>query len=273
MVLRKIVLAASLALAPMASAQVVTHDNSRGTFVWVPALALPDGTPVLTERNLDITLNASDNQAGLGDPFRFLTYGYFIPPTSETIYMDRVMRLFPNGFAGIASGDHIILETDAGVYSKHFAESDAVGDSEVYTTNACITHHAIDGSQNVLGERLTIGVRVPVANNEQSYFYGYVVLEWREGMVFDNLIGGTTTINMYQPVEWAWESTPDTPITVPEESDCLADTNGDGSVTAADFSAWIAAFNAQAPQCDQNGDALCTAADFSAWIANYNTGC
>jgi len=54
---------------------------------------------------------------------------------------------------------------------------------------------------------------------------------------------------------------------------CLADTNGDGSVTPADFSAWVAAFNAQAPACDQNGDGSCSPADFSAWVANYNAGC
>ena len=54
---------------------------------------------------------------------------------------------------------------------------------------------------------------------------------------------------------------------------CLADVNGDGAATPADFTAWIAAFNAQGPGCDQNGDGLCTPADFTAWIANYNTGC
>ena len=54
---------------------------------------------------------------------------------------------------------------------------------------------------------------------------------------------------------------------------CLADVNGDGEVTPADFSAWVAAFNAQAPECDQNGDNECTPADFSAWVANFNAGC
>jgi len=54
---------------------------------------------------------------------------------------------------------------------------------------------------------------------------------------------------------------------------CTADTNGDGILTPADFSAWIAAFNAQSAACDQNGDGLCTPADFTAWIANYNAGC
>ncbi len=54
---------------------------------------------------------------------------------------------------------------------------------------------------------------------------------------------------------------------------CLADTNGDGLVNPADFTAWIDAFNNQLPQCDQNGDNACTPADFTAWIDNFNAGC
>ena len=54
---------------------------------------------------------------------------------------------------------------------------------------------------------------------------------------------------------------------------CLADTNNDGMLSPADFTAWIAAFNATSSECDQNADGLCTPADFTAWIANYNTGC
>ena len=58
-----------------------------------------------------------------------------------------------------------------------------------------------------------------------------------------------------------------------EASDCIADTNGDGILSPADFTAWIAAFNAMSAACDQNGDNLCTPADFTAWIANFNAGC
>ncbi len=58
-----------------------------------------------------------------------------------------------------------------------------------------------------------------------------------------------------------------------EGSSCLADVNGDGSVTPADFSAWVAAFNAQSAGCDQNGDGACSPADFSAWVSNFNAGC
>ena len=62
-------------------------------------------------------------------------------------------------------------------------------------------------------------------------------------------------------------------ITLVDVDVCLADVNGDGQATVADFNAWIAAFNAQAPGCDQNGDGMCTLSDFNAWIANFNTGC
>ncbi len=51
-----------------------------------------------------------------------------------------------------------------------------------------------------------------------------------------------------------------------------ADVNRDGLVTAADFSAWILAFNTKGPGCDQNGDGACAPDDFSAWILNFNAG-
>ena len=67
---------------------------------------------------------------------------------------------------------------------------------------------------------------------------------------------------------------PADPASTPDNSTCcIADTNGDGMLSPADFSAWVAAFNTMSPQCDQNNDGNCTPADFSAWVANYNAGC
>ena len=56
-------------------------------------------------------------------------------------------------------------------------------------------------------------------------------------------------------------------------SDCIADVNGDGNLSPADFSAWIAAFNTGDPKADQNEDGSIDPSDFTAWIANFNAGC
>lgn len=54
---------------------------------------------------------------------------------------------------------------------------------------------------------------------------------------------------------------------------CVADVNHDGFLTPTDFTAWLGAYNTQAPECDQNNDNVCNAFDFTAWITNYNQGC
>ncbi|MEO1585444.1 MAG: GC-type dockerin domain-anchored protein [Planctomycetota bacterium] len=54
---------------------------------------------------------------------------------------------------------------------------------------------------------------------------------------------------------------------------CLADVNGDGIASPADFTAWIQAFNTRSSACDQNGDGACNPSDFSSWVINFNAGC
>ncbi|MCA9272073.1 MAG: hypothetical protein KDA31_03400 [Phycisphaerales bacterium] len=70
-----------------------------------------------------------------------------------------------------------------------------------------------------------------------------------------------------------WINLDDLSVYVALLYECVADVNGDGSLTPADFSAWVAAFNQMLPECDQNSDGMCTPADFSAWVANFNMGC
>ncbi len=66
-------------------------------------------------------------------------------------------------------------------------------------------------------------------------------------------------------------------VTVGDTADCpasrlCADQNQDGLVTPADFSAWIANYNATSLIADVNQDGFVTPADFSAWIAAFNQG-
>lgn len=56
-------------------------------------------------------------------------------------------------------------------------------------------------------------------------------------------------------------------------AECVADTNGDGILTPADFNAWILAYNNGNAIADQNGDGQLSPADFNAWILNFNAGC
>ncbi len=63
------------------------------------------------------------------------------------------------------------------------------------------------------------------------------------------------------------------PDECPGQMDRLcADVNNDGSVSPADFSAWVSAFNTMNYRADQNFDGLVTPADFSSWVANFNLG-
>ena len=72
-----------------------------------------------------------------------------------------------------------------------------------------------------------------------------------------SLLGGVAGLALWQP----------------DPAPCTPDTNNDGLLTPADFTAWINAFNNNLPECDQNGDGACTPTDFTAWIANFNAGC
>ncbi|MFI4871129.1 MAG: GC-type dockerin domain-anchored protein [Phycisphaerales bacterium JB061] len=86
-----------------------------------------------------------------------------------------------------------------------------------------------------------------------------------------NLIPDAVWLGMGTICDGDGDTIPDGTCIPPDP--CIADTNGDGMLSPADFSAWVAAFNAQAPECDQNTDGACSPADFSAWVANYNAGC
>ncbi|MEO1584558.1 MAG: GC-type dockerin domain-anchored protein [Planctomycetota bacterium] len=54
---------------------------------------------------------------------------------------------------------------------------------------------------------------------------------------------------------------------------CLADVNGDGLVSPADFTAWVSSYNAGGSLADQNRDGRVSPQDFTAWVVNYNAGC
>ena len=106
-------------------------------------------------------------------------------------------------------------------------------------------------------------------DDSDGVHYGWIEIQRLPG--FDERIIDVCKEN-YRVIRYAYETEAGVPALI-TPGPCLADTNNDGSVTPADFSAWVAAFNTNAPECDQNDDGSCTPADFSAWVANYNAGC
>ena len=91
---------------------------------------------------------------------------------------------------------------------------------------------------------------------DEQYDTSFDIGDWAGGFVpdFANALGVAIRINV---------------VGGPVGEDCC-DINESGTCTAADFSAWVAAFNAQSPRCDVNQSGTCTAADFSAWVAAFN---
>ncbi len=135
----------------------------------------------------------------------------------------------------------------------------------------------------------------PLLANSALLFYGFdVVGQPFQPVVLTNTSGNTWTGNIpagdcgqtasfyvtvtnEDPTTFNSPADPTQPYTAPvsdcDGPECVADTNGDGQLSPADFNSWIIAFNNQDPACDQNGDSQCTPSDFNAWVLNYNAGC
>jgi len=87
----------------------------------------------------------------------------------------------------------------AGDFNNRFVPSDAFGAGVPNLPN---------GRINFLGQSPTVGFRVLL--NGPPY-YGYIELDYRTLQ----LAGGNGEVPGYLPIRWAYESLPNTPITVP----------------------------------------------------------
>ncbi|MEL6499349.1 MAG: GC-type dockerin domain-anchored protein [Planctomycetota bacterium] len=139
---------------------------------------------------------------------------------------------------------HVEDRTAAGFFSNQ----------RILNLNAFGEVQNIDGlsTQQIRSQMLASTAAFPVNSN------GHAAV-----VVDDRLARDASGDPIYRP---AWDAM----LRVPTR--CSADTNRDGSLTPADFTAWVIAFNTGRARCDQNADNACTPADFNAWIVAFNAG-
>ncbi len=270
-----------------ALADVTFYDNSDLAFLlspFEPRAAFEPGLnqPLLVQTTLYPLSSPADNADGLGVGFHTFTYKINRNPPSGSSVEEDWLRGAPSasvrfGYTGNwlpNSAELTTLEVGDTVDESAFTTSD-----EFFEYIGSVANYQLGvGLTPLYGDEAYI----PFALDEsEGIRYGYLRITFMEDVEFDlvdelNVPTGQTTLrDLYVVTGWGFETELDTPALVTDGSttDCAADTNHDGLLTPADFTAWIAAFNAQLPECDQNDDTLCTPADFTAWIANFNAGC
>ena len=180
------------------------------------------------------------------------SFGRYTVDVSVVLPPEPVVVTFPNGLP---------TELDEGVTTDIVVNIDP-GTFTLDSSNL-IMYYGVDFGIPVFPTAL-----VPQGGN--NYLATLPAANCDQEVVFNFAIGLLDGATVYSPANSTDFYTANV---VCEPADCVADANGDGILSPADFTAWVAAFNAQSAACDQNGDTLCTPADFTAWVANYNAGC
>ncbi|GAB5497529.1 MAG: hypothetical protein Phyf2KO_26090 [Phycisphaerales bacterium] len=169
---------------------------------------------------------------------------------------------------------------DAGVYELTIIEpcSTDTADTAVLTVNDAFAITQDPQSQTVdEGDNVSFSVTATGADSYQWFGpSGFLVFEENPTLNLTNVDAsdaGEYYCFISGPCNQNGQDSAVATLTVNTPNDCLADVNGDGAVTPTDFTAWVNAYNNNAPECDQNGDGSCTPTDFTAWVNNFNAGC
>ncbi|MCC6426205.1 MAG: hypothetical protein IT435_05235 [Phycisphaerales bacterium] len=182
-----------------AQAAVVIHDNRDGTFKWDRTIYLGDGNP-LYGTYLDIRKPPSQNgEAASGTLLNWFSFGY--TGSSPGLYDIR-----GEGGPELAWNEEFITyildgETRSTIPLNEFASGELVDstyDWRVYGLHYVTLPFSFDmnGGAPLIAPLAYLGVRIKTGPT--SYNYGWILYE-----------------NWTNPLMWAYETTPNTPIQIP----------------------------------------------------------
>ncbi len=205
--------AASLFAVPVRAA-VVIFDNSEATFVWLAQGFDREGG------GLNPTVSPTAQTVGNTD--RQLFYGAFLGGGSTTVASDSIGAL-PQSSIQVAADPRVFVvdgprpgqQTFFDRVAQVYGVGSTVGPSGMAQTfgTAVSTGYfsAAGGRFNFLGQHAFIGFQVIL--DDGLPHYGWIELDYRVGPLASSPFD--STVMMYQPVRWAYETSPNTPITVP----------------------------------------------------------
>lgn len=186
-------------------------DNSAQTFVWVS-----NGDFTIPNKIFDPTRGPHEQQAfnlatGLG-------YAAFLGGGSNTVASDSISA--GSSIRLLRSTTPVLIEPPFGGTPASFlpavvlevgAQLGLSGIDQEYADRAAMGYFNPNlDRQSLVGERPIIGFRVML--DDGLPHYGYIEFERRQGPLAGGFPG--ETILMFQPVRWAYETEPNTSITV-----------------------------------------------------------
>ena len=204
---------ASMVCVGAVSAEVVLFDNTAGTFFWVAnADTGPGGA-------FDPTL-APSQQASFAESRR-LRYGASLGGSgtivsADLIAMGSAIRIAGNPVPTRVFGPNPGQERDF-LHAATFLPGEQVGPNTMYPDpvppmppNIIVGYFNVNlGRHGFLGQHPFVGFRVTLDDGLPRY--GWIEFDYRESLIHPDGDLGL----MYQPVRWAYETEPNTPITVP----------------------------------------------------------
>lgn len=193
--------------APFLSAEVVVFDNSNATFVWVA-----NGDFTVPNAALDPTWGPEEQVFPALNP-RAIYFNAFLGGGSNTVRADGLLA-GPNTRIARSATPTIVFgplpnQESTFFQATEFQVGDTIGVNQNYQPGADTGYFAPAlGRHNFLGENGIVGFRTILDDGLPRF--GWIELVYRFGPSHN----GSTTVLMYQPVRWAYETLPNTPITV-----------------------------------------------------------